>query len=61
MVTTPAPQSMSACSFSSASAETPGRRVQPNAASRAFLNLAVFANSKKRRSLGFEPGHPPSM
>jgi len=35
-----------------------GRRVLPNAVRRACLNLKALAISKKRTSLGLEPGQP---
>ena len=37
------------------------RRVDPNAASRACVNVRCFASSKNSMSFGFEPGQPPSM
>ena len=36
------------------------RRVDPNAASLACLNVLCFASAKNSMSLGFEPGQPPS-
>ncbi len=61
MVTTGGPASTSAWRFASSCGRTPGRRVAPKAVILAVLNTASWTRLKKRRSLGFEPGHPPSM
>jgi len=47
--------------LASDSATPPARRVMLNAASLACLSETSCMRAKKRRSLGFEPGHPPSM
>jgi hypothetical protein len=39
----------------------PLRRVAPKAASLARFKGTSFMSAKKRASLGFEPGQPPSM
>ena len=61
IVTTGGPASTSDWIFPSSCGRTPGRRVAPNALILADLNTASCTRLKKRRSLGFEPGQPPSM
>ena len=61
IVTTGGPASTSAWRFGSSCGRTPGRRVAPKALILAVLNTAPCTRLKKRRSFGFEPGHPPSM
>ena len=61
MVTTGVPAAISSWTWSSAAAVTSLRRVEPNAASRAFLKVRCFASAKNSMSFGFEPGQPPSM
>jgi hypothetical protein len=53
--------STSAWRLGSASAETPARRVAPKAATRACFSGTSRIRRKKRMSLGFDPGQPPSM
>jgi len=53
--------SSSACTLGHSQGAVWARRVLPKAASLAFLNFTRRASSKKRMSLGFEPGQPPSM
>ena len=48
-------------SCGSSAAVMPARRVDPNAASLAWVNFSFFASAKKVMSRGFEPGKPPSM
>ena len=61
IVATGAPASRRACMLASDSTGPPARRVMLNAASLACLRLVSCMRRKKRRSFGFEPGHPPSM
>ena len=61
MVTTGGPASTSAWRLPSSCGRTPGRRVAPKALIFAVLNTASCTRLKKRRSLGFDPGQPPSM
>jgi hypothetical protein len=61
MVTTGGPASTRALRLGSSSGRTPGRRVAPKALILATLNTAPWTRLKKRRSLGLEPGQPPSM
>src|SRR5215472_4709506 len=61
MVTTGGPASTSAWMLLSSGGRTPGRRVEPKAVILADLNTASCTRLKKRRSLGLEPGHPPSV
>ncbi len=61
MVTTGGPASTSAWRFPSSCGRTPGRRVAPKALIFALLNTASCTRLKNRRSLGFDPGQPPSM
>jgi len=61
IVATGAPASRSACMLASDSAVPPARRVMLNAASFACLSATSCIRRKKRKSLGLEPGQPPSM
>ena len=61
MVTTGGPASTSAWMLLSSCGFTPGRRVEPKAVILAVLKTASWTRLKKRRSLGLEPGQPPSM
>ena len=61
IVATGAPDSMMACMLGSDSVAPPARRVMENAASLACLSVTSCMRRKKRRSLGLEPGQPPSM
>ena len=61
IVTTGGPASTSAWMLVSSCGRTPGRRVDPKAEILATLNTASWMRLKNRRSLGFEPGQPPSM
>ena len=60
IVTTGVPASIRSCTWSSAAAAVSFRRVDPNAASLAFLNVRCFASAKNSMSFGLEPGQPPS-
>jgi len=61
IVATGAPASMSDCMLASPLALTPARRVMEKAQSLACLRETSCMRRKKRKSLGFEPGQPPSM
>ncbi len=61
MVTTGAPDATRAFMLGSSEALSFTRRVDPKAASFAFLSLTRRISLKNSISRGFEPGQPPSM
>ena len=58
---TGAPDSSRARTWRSSWGRTPGRRVAPNAASRACANVAPRISAKNSVSVWLAPGQPPSM